>query len=216
MKPTANIPWPSTGSLRGCLECLGVQGGGLRITKSSAEMDALCGRDMTVQPLKEAQVLEGLPDLVEVVTRVLENDAAADSVDRPTHVQNRVMITCLDTSGNEFDCEVRAVPVEDRIGKSVLCGIRMMGEKRVFLRPQQFLEQGEQDVDRQQAVADIPALASRQRESFVETLWRLLFAPPSSEKPKMEPLNLLPIGQAVWKALRCVNNLLMSLAESMV
>ena len=214
------IPWPASGptkmTFRRYCERLGLtRNADLRISSSSSEMDALCGRDMSTQRMDEAWVLHGLPDLVEIVTRVLEDGEMPG--DSPA--LHRAMLTCLDAKGQEFDCEVRVVTSEDSIGNSVLCGVRTMGEKRTSLRAQHI---DKQLLDVEAPSKAPPVLARKQGENqwpFRAFLWQLLFAPaPVAPPPRiskdLDLAHLLPAGQAVWKSLRSVGNVLMSVPQS--
>ena len=204
---------PCSGPLRSLLEHQGaVLAGTLRVSTSSREMDELCCRAMAGQLLDRHRISSGLADLTELVMR------APSARDEDLHL-SRTMITCRDDTGLEFDTEVRVVPSGDESGH-VVCGFRCIGEKRP---PVQDNQQPDVDEAAERGIGEIPTSTVAVQDtvrmalwprlcSCLVAFWQFLRATPQpilrlTEDPLL--LAQVPVSQAVWRALRCIEKVLM-------
>lgn len=167
--------------------------GQLRVTSSSPGMDSLFAEKMVGQALDQSRVVSGLPALTELVTR-------AGQAPSESHGAQGVLLSCRDKYQQEFELEVRVVR---GVTGTVLCGIRSMGEKRVSL--QESMEDSEALQEVLEAVPVGSGLVTRLLEAWE---WLRADPPPPRWVDSAELLAQPPVSQAVWRALRCVPNLL--------
>mmetsp|Transcript_32130 Transcript_32130/g.75456 ORF Transcript_32130/g.75456 Transcript_32130/m.75456 type:complete len:639 (-) Transcript_32130:161-2077(-) len=103
----------------------------MRLVFNGTSLDKLLAKELKGEPLS-ACIRHGIGQLNELM-RVAEDSNWNSGVSGPL---SHALITCVDSEGMEFDCDVCAVmqaPTSEEAFGSLLCGLRIVGEKRACL-----------------------------------------------------------------------------------